>query len=209
VELAGAIAELARHTLKEDFRVANPRQTRVILIELGERVLSSFPADLSEQARRSLVKLGVTVRTGTKVVGITDTEVLVESPEGTQEHIPCAAAMWAAGVKASGLSRVLHACTGVALDRAGRVHVAPDLSIPNYPTLFVVGDMVYLEHEGRPLPGLAPVALHSPHVSRRLSQPATRLRTVDVELLHFQAGRAAHRRSRRAVRPAMHQGARA
>jgi NADH dehydrogenase len=159
VELAGAIAEMARHTLTEDFRVANPRQTRVILIELGDRLLSSFPPDLSERACQSLVKLGVTVRTDTKVVEMTDTEVMVESKEGKQEHIPCSVAMWAAGVKASGLSRVLHECTGVALDRAGRVHVAPDLSIPNYPTLFVVGDMVHLEHEGRALPGLAPVAM--------------------------------------------------
>src|SRR5262249_47188111 len=86
-------------------------------------------------------------------------EVLVESKEGGQEHLPCAAAMWAAGVKASGLSQVLHECTGVALDRAGRVHVAPDLSIPNYPTLFVVGDMVHLEQEGHVLPGLAVVAM--------------------------------------------------
>jgi NADH dehydrogenase len=94
---------------------------------------------------------------------------MVESKEGGQEHIPCSAAMWAAGVKASGLSQVLHECTGVALDRAGRVHVAPDLSIPNYPTLFVVGDMGHLEHEGHVLPGLAPVAMQQGvHAARQI-----------------------------------------
>ena len=186
VELAGAIAEMARHTLKDDFRIANPRQTRVILIELLDRVLPPFPPDLSGKARQSLTKLGVTVRTGTKVVEITDTEVVVESQDGRQEHIPCYATMWAAGVKASGLSRVLHECTGVELDRAGRVHVAPDLSIPNYPEIFVVGDMAYLEHEGRPLPGLAPVAMQqgvhaAQQIQRRLleGQPTQPFRYVD------------------------------
>jgi NADH:quinone reductase (non-electrogenic) len=171
VELAGAIAEMARHTLKDDFRIANPRQSRVMLIEASDRVLSSFPPDLSEKARQSLTKLGVTVSTGTKVVEITDTEVMVELQDGRQEHIPCYVTMWAAGVKASGLSQVLHECTGVALDRAGRVHVAPDLSLPNYPEIFVVGDMVHLEHEGRPLPGLAPVAMQQgAHAARQIQR---------------------------------------
>ena len=105
------------------------------------------------------------------MVEITDTEVIVESQDGRQEHIPCYATMWAAGVKASGLSRVLHECTGVELDRAGRVHVAPDLSIPNYPEIFVVGDMAHLEHEGRPLPGLAPVAMQQGvHAARQIQR---------------------------------------
>jgi NADH dehydrogenase len=159
VELAGAIAEMARHTLKDDFRIANPRQSRVLLIEASDRILSSFPPDLSEKASQTLTRLGVTVRTSTKVVEIIDTEVMVEAQDGRREHIPCAVTMWAAGVKASGLSRVLHECAGVELDRAGRVHVAPDLSLPNYPEIFVVGDMAHLEQEGRPLPGLAPVAM--------------------------------------------------
>jgi NADH dehydrogenase len=169
VELAGAIAEMARHTLKEDFRTADPQQTRVILIEALDRVLPPFPPDLSEKARQSLAKLGVTVRTGTRVVEITDTCVVIESPQGGRERLPCHTVMWAAGVKASGLSQVLHERTGVALDRAGRVQVAADLSIPNYPTLFVVGDMAYLEHEGRPLPGLAPVAMQQGvHAARQI-----------------------------------------
>jgi NADH dehydrogenase len=159
VEMAGAIAEMARHTLKDDFRLADPQHTRVILIEALDRVLPPFPAALSEKARQSLARLGVTVRTGTKVVEITDTHVVVEASPGAQERLPCRTAMWAAGVKASGLSQVLHERTGVALDRAGRVQVAPDLSIPDHPELFVVGDMAHLQQEGRPLPGLAPVAM--------------------------------------------------
>jgi len=137
---------MARHTLPEDFRVALPSQTRVILIEAADRILGALPLDLSEKARQALTKLGVTVRTGTKVVEITHTCVVVEVPAGVQERIRCQVAMWAAGVKASALSHMLHERTGVALDRAGRVQVAPDLSIPHYPTLFVVGDMVHLEH---------------------------------------------------------------
>jgi len=171
VELAGAIAEMARHTLPEDFRVALPSQTRVILIEAADRILGALPLDLSEKARQALTKLGVTVRTGTKVVEITNTCVVVEVPAGVQERIRCQVAMWAAGVKASALSHMLHERTGVALDRAGRVQVAPDLSIPHYPTLFVVGDMVHLEHAGRPLPGLAPVAMQQgAHAARQIQR---------------------------------------
>jgi NADH dehydrogenase len=171
VELAGAIAEMARHTLPEDFRVAQPHQSRVLLIEASDRILGPFPPHLSAKAHQSLARLGVTVRTSTKVVEITDTCVVVEAPEGGQERIPCQVAMWAAGVKASALSRILHERTGVALDRAGRVQVAPDLSIPNYPTLFVVGDMVHLQHAGHPLPGLAPVAMQQgAHAARQIQR---------------------------------------
>lgn len=169
VELAGAIAEMARHTLPEDFRVANPQHTRVILIEALDRVLPPFAPDLSQKARQLLEHLGVTVRTGTKVVALMDTYVEVETPQGVQERIPCHVTMWAAGVKASGLSQMLHACTGVELDRAGRVKVSPDLSVPNYPMIFVVGDMAHLEQDGRPLPGLAPVAMQQgAHAARQV-----------------------------------------
>jgi NADH dehydrogenase len=155
----------------EDFRVALPSQTRVILLEAADRVLGAFPPDLSAKAHQALATLGVTVSTGTKVVEITSTWVVVEGPAGRQERIPCQVAMWAAGVKASALSHMLHERTGVALDRAGRVQVASDLSIPHYPTLFVVGDMVHLEQGGRPLPGLAPVAMQQgAHAARQIQR---------------------------------------
>jgi NADH dehydrogenase len=159
VELAGAIAEMARHTLKEDFRIANPNQTRVILVEMLDRVLPPFPVDLSLKAYQSLEELGVTVRTNTKVLHIAKDHVVVESNDQVKETIHCAATMWAAGVKASGLTKVLQERTGVQLDRASRVHVAPDLSIPNHPDIFVVGDIVHFEQDGKVLPGLAPVAM--------------------------------------------------
>lgn len=169
VELAGAIAEMANRTLSEDFRVANPNQTQVILIEMMERVLPPFPPDLGEKARRSLEQLGVTVRTSTKVLDIAADHVTVQSQEGDEERIPCSAVMWAAGVKAAGLSKVIHERTGVELDRGGRIKVAPDLSIPNFPEIFVVGDTVYLEQGGKPLPGLAPVAMQQgEHAARQI-----------------------------------------
>jgi len=186
VELAGAIAEMANRTFKEDFRLINPNQTRVILIEMMDRVLPPFPPDLSEKARQALEKLGVTVLTNTKVLNITDTDVTVESAEGAKEQIPCRTTMWAAGVKASGLAKTLHERTGVELDRAGRVKVAPDLSLPNHPEIFVVGDMVHLEQNGKPLPGLAPVAMQQgEHAARQIlrrllhGQPSKPFRYVD------------------------------
>jgi NADH:ubiquinone reductase (H+-translocating) len=186
VELAGAIAEMANRTFKEDFRLINPNQTRVILIEMMDRVLPPFPPDLSEKARQALEKLGVTVLTNTKVLNITDMDVTVESAEGAKEQIPCRTTMWAAGVKASGLGKTLHERTGVELDRAGRVKVAPDLSLPNHPEIFVVGDMVHLEQDGKPLPGLAPVAMQQgEHAARQIlrrllhGQPSKPFRYVD------------------------------
>jgi NADH:ubiquinone reductase (H+-translocating) len=169
VELAGAIAEMANRTMKEDFRATNPNQTRVILIEMMDRVLPPFPPDLSEKARQSLEDLGVTVRTNTKVLDITATHVLVQAKDGVEERISCSAVMWAAGVRAAGLSQALHERTGVELDRSGRIRVAPDLSIPNHPEIFVVGDTVYLEQGGKPLPGLAPVAMQQgEHAARQV-----------------------------------------
>jgi NADH dehydrogenase len=136
-----------------------------------DRVLPPFPEELSEKARRSLEKLGVTVRTGTKVKDITETCVVVEAKDGTEERIPCYTAMWAAGVQASGLSKTLHERTGVELDRGGRVKVAPDLSLPGYPEIFVVGDMVHFQQDGKPLPGLAPVAMQEgEHAARQVLQ---------------------------------------
>ncbi|MBX2997592.1 MAG: NAD(P)/FAD-dependent oxidoreductase [Caldilineaceae bacterium] len=171
VELAGAIAEMANRTFKEDFRVTNPNRTRVILIEMLDRVLPPFPPDLSEKARRSLEDLGVTVRTKTRVLDITATHVLVQTEDGAEERIPCSAVMWAAGVKAAGLSKVIHERTGVELDRGGRIKVMPDLSIPHHPEIFVVGDTVYLEQGGKLLPGLAPVAMQQgEHAARQVTR---------------------------------------
>ncbi|MGI8561077.1 MAG: NAD(P)/FAD-dependent oxidoreductase [Luteimonas sp.] len=150
VELAGTLAEIARHTLKHEFRRIDPRQARVLLLEAGPDVLPTFPDALSEKARRQLQRLGVEVRTGVPVNAIDADGVLVG-----EERIAARTVLWAAGVAASPLARSL----GVALDRAGRVPVQPDLSVAGVPEIFVGGDLAALQRpDGRPVPGVAPAA---------------------------------------------------
>ena len=149
VELAGTLAEIARHTLKNEFRRIGPSQARVRLVEAGPRVLASFPDTLSEKARRQLERLGVEVVTGTPVSDITD-----EGYRLGDTFVPAKTVVWAAGVAASPLARTL----GVSLDRAGRVPVQPDLSVAGHPDIFVAGDLAAVTSDGRPVPGVAPAA---------------------------------------------------
>lgn len=149
VELAGTLAEIARHTLKNEFRNINPSDARVRLIEAGPRVLSSFPEDLSEKARQQLHKLGVEVSTGTAVTDINESGYRLG-----EQFIPARTVVWAAGVAASPLAKSL----GVPLDRAGRVPVQNDLSAPGFPHIFVAGDLASVQHDGKPVPGVAPAA---------------------------------------------------
>ena len=149
VELAGTLAEIARHTLRGEFRRTDPRQARVLLIEAGPRILASFPQALSEKARSQLARLGVDVRTGARVEAI-DREGLRLG----EERIHARTVLWAAGVAASPLAREL----GVPLDRAGRVVVQPDLSVPGHPDIFVGGDLASIQCDGKPVPGVAPAA---------------------------------------------------
>ena len=149
VELAGTLAEIARHTLKNEFRRIDPSQARVRLVEAGPRVLASFPDTLSEKARRQLERLGVEVVTGTPVSDITD-----EGYRLGDTFVPAKTVVWAAGVAASPLARTL----GVSLDRAGRVPVKPDLSVAGHPDIFVAGDLAAVTSDGRPVPGVAPAA---------------------------------------------------
>ena len=160
VELAGAFAELARHVLKSDFRRIDPTQARIVLIEAGPRILAHLPPKLSASAQRQLEKLGVEVRTGTKVKNITQGRVELENDQVIEaENI-----IWAAGVSASPLTKKL----GVELDRAGRVKVNPDLSPPGHPEVFAIGDMaLVLDDEGKPVPGVSPAAMQmAKHVAR-------------------------------------------
>src|SRR5262249_52491983 len=128
------------------------------LIEAGERVLPAFPADLSSKAQRSLERLGVTVRTRTMVTNVAADHVLVRFA-GTEERLATSTIVWAAGVEASPLGKSLADATGAALDRAGRISVEPDLSLPGHPEVFVIGDMANYSQDGKPLPGVAPVAI--------------------------------------------------
>ncbi len=151
VELAGAIAEIARHTLAREFHSIDTRQARVVLCEGGPRLLPTFPPDLSEKAERALMRLGVEVRTSALVTNVTPRGVTLRDGE-----IRSSTLMWAAGVEVSPLGRAL----GVALDRLGRIPVEPDLSLTGHPEASVVGDLALVTGaDGRPLPGIAPVAI--------------------------------------------------
>ena len=149
VELAGTLAEIARHTLTNEFRRIDPASARVRLIEAGPRVLASFPESLSDKARRQLEKLGVEVVTGAPV-----TEITAAGYRLGEEFVPTRTVVWAAGVAASPLARSL----GVPLDRAGRVLVQPDLSVPGHADIFVAGDLAAVHSDGKPVPGVAPAA---------------------------------------------------
>jgi NADH:ubiquinone reductase (H+-translocating) len=151
VELAGAIGEMSRYTLARDFRSIDPRQTRVVLVEAGLRILPSFDAKLAARAMRDLESLGVQVWTGAAVTDVTAEGVSVGS-----EKLAAATVLWGAGVKAADIGSTL----GVPVDGAGRVTVGEDLTIPNHPEVFVVGDMAHaLGKDGKPLPGIALVAM--------------------------------------------------
>ncbi len=158
VEMAGTFAEMSRFTLRREFRAIDPAEARILLIEGGERVLPTFHPDLSKRADRALAELGVTVRTGAFVTGIDGDGVRV-STDGEEERIPARTVVWAAGVEASPLGGAL-ARAAATLDRAGRVEVEPDLTVPGRPEVFVLGDLALAKDEaGDPLPGIAPVAL--------------------------------------------------
>jgi NADH:ubiquinone reductase (H+-translocating) len=151
VELAGALGEISRYTLSKDFRHIDPRRTRIILIEAGPCILPSFDERLSRRATRDLEMLGVTVWTSTKVTDIRSDGVALG-----KEFVRARTVLWAAGVKASPLGQ----CLNTELDRSGRVLIQPDLSVAKYPNVFVIGDQSLLKDEsGKPLPGLAPVAM--------------------------------------------------
>ena len=160
-ELAGALGEIARDTLKRDFRAIDPTHSRIILVEAMDRILPPYPKGRSASARRQLERLGVTVRTGTRVVGIDDRAVHVEV-DGAQEALTARTVLWAAGVQASSFARAVADATGAATDRAGRIVVAPDLSLPGHPEIFVVGDVaVQPWKEGTPVPGVAQGAIQA------------------------------------------------
>ncbi len=168
VELAGTLGEIANHTLKGNFRHIDPSDARIVLLEGVDRVLPPYPPDLSRRARRSLERLGVTVRTGSLVTEIGPDDVTVRSGD-LVEQIPTHTVLWAAGVRASPLGKVLQVEAGASLDRAGRVLVAPDLTVPGHPEIFVIGDLASYTHQGdKPLPGVAPVAIQEGHYVAQL-----------------------------------------
>jgi NADH dehydrogenase len=168
VELAGALAELAFTTLKDNFRTIDPAQTRIILLEGMDRVLPPYPPELSLEAETSLKALGVEVQTNTLVTDIQGDRVTVKCDQSVQQ-LRAQTVLWAAGVKASVMGEILAKRTGVALDRVGRVVVEPDFSVANFPNLFVVGDLAHYAHpDGKPLPGVGAVAMQEGDYVARL-----------------------------------------
>lgn len=182
VELAGTLVEIARHTLAQEFRDIDPTHARVVLVELADRVLGAYPQELSAKAAESLRQLGVTLELGARVLDIDEHGVLLERG-GAQERIAAKTVLWAAGVRASPIGETLAKATGVALDRQGRVLVAPDCTIPNHPEIFVIGDLANYSHRlERPLPGVAPVAMQQ----GRFVANAIRRRLLDLPIGEFQ-----------------------
>jgi NADH:ubiquinone reductase (H+-translocating) len=162
VEMTGQIAELARSTLRGEFRSIDSGQARVLLIETGDRVLTAFPPSLSRKAARSLESLGVTLLLQRTVVDIDGEAVTIAAPDGSTERIPARTAIWAAGVEASSLASKLGERSGAEVDRAGRVTVEPDLTLPGHPEVLALGDMVRVRSSDggvQELLGVAPVAM--------------------------------------------------
>lgn len=180
VEMAGTMAEIARHTLKREFRHIDPSDAQFLLVEAGDRVLAVYPPDLSAKAQQSLERLGVIVRTKTMVTDVAADHVMVKFG-GTEERLATNTVVWAAGVAASPLAKALAEATGATLDRAGRISVAADLSLPGHPEIFVLGDMAnYTHQDGKTLPGVAPVAIQQGRFVAKLIAARLRGRPLPV-----------------------------
>jgi NADH dehydrogenase len=159
MELAGALAEIANQTLKHDFRRINPRNARIILMEGGGRVLTAFPEPLSEKAEKLVTRLGVEVKKNVMVTSVDEEGVTYKSGDAT-ERLAAKTVLWAGGVTTNSFGKTLAARTKAETDRNGRIKVTPQLTVPNYPDIFVVGDLATLNDErGKPLPGVAQVAM--------------------------------------------------
>ena len=156
VEMAGQIGEIARDTLRRDFRTIDPAAARIILAEAADRILLTFPESLSAKAEQALSELGVTTMTRHTVVGLDGDSVTMDGPGGTPVVVPTRTAIWAAGVTASPLAKMLADASGGEVDRAGRLRVAPDLTVPGHPDAYAIGDTVTT---AKPLMGVAPVAM--------------------------------------------------
>lgn len=178
VELAGALADIAQYALKHEFRHINPADAHIVLVEAGDRVLAAFPPELSANAQQELEKLGVNVRVKTMVTAIAADHVLLDCG-GQVARLPTRTVIWAAGVAASPLAKLLANATGAALDRAGRIAVGSDLSLPGRPEIFVLGDMASYTHQGgKPLPGVAPVAIQQGRYVAKLIRARLENRTL-------------------------------
>ena len=178
LELAGTLGELARDTLKHDFRHIDPAAARILVVESAQRLLPSYPPQLSAKAAAALEELGVQTHAGAIVTDIQPASVTIRSGE-QNESIPTHTVLWAAGVQASPLGRIVATAAGAELDRAGRVVVEPDLSVSGHPEIFVIGDLAHCRDPQRqPLPGIAPVAMQQGRYVAQLIQQRLRGRSL-------------------------------
>jgi NADH dehydrogenase len=168
VELAGAIGELALHTLKDDFRTFDPKSARILLVDGLDRVLPPYPEELSARAHRDLERLGVTIHTKTRVQEIDGAAVDLET-DGEPWTVEAGTVLWTAGVKAPKLADRLAERTGAPTEKNGKIRVAPDLTVPGHPEILVLGDMAHLETQGgNPVPGVAPAAMQQGKYAAKL-----------------------------------------
>jgi NADH:ubiquinone reductase (H+-translocating) len=178
VELAGALAEIAHETLSSEFRNINPHDAQILLVEGLGRILGTYPEKLAAKATARLVKLGVSVRTDSFVSGVQPESVSIRLGDRT-EQIATRTVLWAAGVAASPLGKALEQATGAPVDKAGRVIVQPDCSVPGYPNIFVIGDLASFNHQtGKPLPGVAQTAMQQGRYVARLIEQRLKGRTT-------------------------------
>jgi len=182
-ELAGALGEIANDTLRRDFRNIDPSKARIILVEGTDRVLPVYPPKLSASARTMIERLGVTVRTSAIVTNVDGESVTVREGDRS-ETIPTRTILWAAGVLGSPLGRILAQETGATIDKAGRVAVEPDLTVPGHPEIFVIGDLANFVHQtGKPLPGVAQPAIQEGRYAAKVI--ARRLRGEKSRPFHY------------------------
>jgi len=179
VELAGTLGEIANHTLKNEFRSIRPEDARILVLDRTSRVLATYPEDLSMKAEKQLLKLGARVRTGITVTNVDGNGVSINTQTGEEDFIPSRTVIWAAGVAVTDFGKRVAERTKAQTQRSGQIIVAPDLTIPNYPEIFVVGDLAFFtDKDGKPLPGVAQVAMQggsyaAKTIMRRIKGDAT------------------------------------
>ena len=184
VELAGALSEIANDTLKHDFRNINPRDAQIILVEGMERILQTFPEELSKAAEQSLLRKSVQARAHSHVTNITTEGVTLKTESGDEQHIACKTVLWSAGVRASSLGEVLAGKTGALLTKNGGVTVEPDCTIKGHPEIYVIGDLQTFTHQtGKPLPGVAQTAMQAG--SYAANAIVKRLKNQEIKPFHY------------------------
>ncbi len=167
VELAGALGEIARHTLRNEFRSIRPQESRILLLDGGPRLLAAYPADLAAKAQRSLENLGVTVRCQVKVVDAGPDGVTFQDESGARQRLVARTVLWAGGVTATSFGRKLAERTRARVASHGAIYVEPDLTLPGFPNIFIVGDLASAMQDGKPLPGVAQVAMQEGEYAAR------------------------------------------